>query len=135
MATQFDGSLEQNTRKVTWSPAFSPNSPVLKYNVLCVSGDMESSALVSGDSFSAVVSDLELGSNVYTCTVTAITAAGSGLTSTPSKPFATPAILEMEKYPSTGSSAPYGVWLVDRFEPAVWDKMSYNGKTDVRTLL
>lgn len=129
--TRFDGSFEQDSRKVTWSPALSPNSPVLNYNVSCVSGDMESSTLVPGDSFSAIVSELELGSNFYTCTLTAITAAGSGPTSLPSEPFVTPAVIEMEKYPTTPSDASYGVWLVDRFEPAVWDRISYEGKTNV----
>eukprot|EP00890_Picochlorum_soloecismus_P005948 jgi/Picsp_1/6354/NSC_03703-R1_---NA--- len=130
--TRFDGSFEQDSRKVTWSPALSPNSPVLNYNVSCVSGDMESSTLVPGDSFSAIVSELELGSNFYTCTLTAITAAGSGPTSLPSEPFVTPAVIEMEKYPTTPSDASYGVWLVDRFEPAVWDRISYEGKTNIR---
>jgi hypothetical protein len=132
--TQFDGSLEQNTRKVMWSPAFSPESPVLEYKVSCVSGDMESSKLVPGDSFSAIVSGLELGSNVYTCTVTAITAAGSGPTSLPSEPFVTPDILTLEKYPTPSNNASFGVWRVDRFKPAVWEKISYEGKTDVRKL-
>ena len=134
MKTQFDGSLEQNTRKVMWSPAFSPESPVLEYHVSCVSGAMESSEVVSGDSYSAIVSGLELGSNVYTCTVVATTAAGSGPTSLPSEPFATPDIFALEKYPTTPSNASFEVWLVDRFEPAVWEKISYEGKTDVRKL-
>lgn len=131
VTTVFDGSFSQDSRKVLWSAAASLDSPIIKYKVSCQSGSLESSTVVSGDSLQAIVTGLEFNST-YSCTVTAVTAAGSGPVSDPSDPFDTPSPVTISRYPTASTSAPYNVWLVDRKKPAVWTSIAeYEGKADV----
>ncbi|KAI8112288.1 hypothetical protein M9434_003611 [Picochlorum sp. BPE23] len=131
VTTEFAGSFAQDSRKVLWSAAGSPDSPILNYKVSCQSDSLESSTLVPGDSLQAIVTGLELNST-YTCTVTAITAAGPGPISDPSDPFVTPSLVTINKYPTGPANASYEVWLVDRKKPDVWTSISeYEGKANV----